>query len=238
MRAFVGAWRFIALFAALSGCTTTAGLTYEPSGYTDPAEAMPVVLVGEFDDEREKKPTELGVVRGGYGNVVKRLVSERPVSELVQEAFADGLAARRLLAGDPSHARFVLDGTLTKLDSNYFFNKEAHAHMRVRLKSPDGELVFENTYRADNTEGGAGAGIFASMEDLRQLTERTLRQAIDRALDDNEFREAIAPIDVAAPAHPAADTPSRLEELQELRDRGLLDEQEYQEKRKAILDSL
>ncbi len=55
-----------------------------------------------------------------------------------------------------------------------------------------GNAVFSNSYRADETEAGVGAGIFASVEPLRALGERALRNAVDQARDDPAFSRASA----------------------------------------------
>ncbi len=233
------ALRVAALLALThAGCTTTADLSYQRTGYTDPAAGRPIVAVGEFRDERPKQANELGVVRGLHGNVLKRLVSEQPVAALVSRAFEEGLDARRLLAPEPPKAGYLLEGTITKLDSNHYFNKEAHAHVDLRLKNAAGDLLLQKSYRADRTDPGFGAGPFASMEELRQLTEDTLKEVIDRALDDDDFRDAIAPAVGAPPPSATSDAASRLEELERIWKRGLIFREEYDRKRREILETL
>ena len=52
-------------------------------------------------------------------------------------------------------------------------------------------LLYSKTYQADQTEGGFGAGIFGSVETLRVLAEKTLRELVDKVLDDPQLREAL-----------------------------------------------
>ena len=79
---------------ALAGCTTTAPLSYAPPPNLTVERGQGSVAVGQVTDDREKKSTELGVVRGGYGNVLKRIYSDRPVADEVREALQNGLKAR------------------------------------------------------------------------------------------------------------------------------------------------
>ena len=52
-------------------------------------------------------------------------------------------------------------------------------------------MLYAKTYQADQTEGGFGAGIFGSVETLRVLAEKTLRELVDKVLDDPQLREAL-----------------------------------------------
>jgi len=50
--------------------------------------------VGTFVDARGEPANWLGAIRGGFGNPLKNLESDRPVADIVGAAFADGLRAR------------------------------------------------------------------------------------------------------------------------------------------------
>jgi len=52
------------------------------------------VIVGNFLDQRDVPANWLGAIRGGFGNPLKYLESDRPVAEIVKIAFIDGLQAR------------------------------------------------------------------------------------------------------------------------------------------------
>ena len=153
----------------------------------------PLVSVGTFQDGRDASygTDWLGAIRGGYGNPLKTLRTLKPMSEVVQEAFAAGLRARGVYA-EPGQGKFTLEGTISKLDCSEYFNLEAHAHVDVRVtETASHALLYSNTYRADQTEGGFGAGILASVETLRVLAEKTLRELVDKVLDDPQLREAL-----------------------------------------------
>jgi hypothetical protein len=157
------------------------------------AAAKPLITAGPFVDGRNIDYGEdwLGAIRGGYGNELKRLRTQKPMAVVVQEAFADALRARGVYA-EPGQGRLELQGTILKLDCSEYFNLEAHVLFEIRVLAADTKkALFTKQFIADQTEGGFGAGIFASVETLRLLAERTLREAIDKALDDPSLRTAI-----------------------------------------------
>jgi hypothetical protein len=189
----------ISLAVVLAGCSTTyVPLNYGAAPVAPPAlasdsPAKALVSVVDFADARNISygADWLGAIRGGYGNELKRLRAQKPISQVVADAFADGLRARGVYA-DPGQGKVTLGGTVTKLDCSEYFNLEAHAHLKVTVADTATKAtIFEGAYDADQTEGGFGAGIFASVETLRLLAEKTLRESVDEALDDPKLREAI-----------------------------------------------
>ena len=148
---------------AVAGCVTdTVSLGYKPSAAIAAANSGVVISVGTFVDQRGETPTWIGAVRGGYGNPVKTLQTDKPVATLVQTAFADGLRARGLLATsvfDPS-GRQVFTQTYT-------------------ADELEGSLLALNT------------GVFGSVDTLRALAEKALSEVVDKALDDTALRNSM-----------------------------------------------
>lgn len=185
--------------AAFSACALACSTTYVPLTYVSPdavIRATPdvaLISVAPIQDGRNIRygADWLGAIRGGYGNELKRLRTQKAMAEVVQDAFAEGLRARGVYAeGDAGE--FTLEGTITKLDCSEYFNLEAHAHLDVRvIAKASHALVYSKSYAADKTEGGFGAGIFASVETLRVLAEKTLRELVDQVLDDPLLRQAL-----------------------------------------------
>lgn len=180
----------------LVGCTTSqVALDYSPPpGMVVAPPAQSLVIVGRFSDDRGEPSNWLGAIRGGYGNPLKKLESSEPVSDLVSKAFTAGLKARGL-AGDSSGGRYLLSGSIKRLDCDQMVRREANAEIHVVVsESGGGRQVFSNVYRASNVEGSVLSpltGVLASVEDLRVLTEKTLRQVVDQALDDPTLRSAL-----------------------------------------------
>jgi uncharacterized lipoprotein YajG len=181
--------------AVLAGCgTTNVGLKYAPA--TPPAKvaAATPVAVGDFTDQRGEPATWLGAIRGGFGNPLKNLESDQPVATLVQTAFADGLRARSVNVGAAS-APYRLVGVVKKLDCNQYVRREANAEIEVSvIDVASGQRRFSRTYTASNIEGSMlslNAGVFASVDDLRAVLQKTLGQAVDKALDDSALRAAL-----------------------------------------------
>jgi hypothetical protein len=150
-----------------------------------------LAIVGTFADDRGTDPTWLGAIRGGYGNPLKKLYTDKPVSEVVEQAFTDALQARSLL-GDKQSSKVEIEGKVTKFDCSYYFNREAHAHLLVTVVSrPSHSLIYSRYYQTDNKEGGWGAGIFGNTEELTHFAQRTLNETVDKALADPEFTSAL-----------------------------------------------
>lgn len=183
----------VCLAALQLACTTLVPLRYSDVPAATAAQATPLISVGPFKDSRAKDygADWLGAIRGGMGNRLKTLRTEQSVSQVVQDAYADGLRTRGVFA-EPGQAKFVLEGTIEKFDCSEYWNLEAHAHVTIRVRdNGTGAQVYSYPYLVDETEGGMGAGAFASVETLRLLAERTLRELVDRSLDDPGLRKAV-----------------------------------------------
>ena len=183
------------LAATLSACgTTSVGLKYAaPPTLVKTSATAPSLLVGTFTDKRGEPANWLGAIRGGFGNALKNLESDRPVSELVQAAFADGLRARGVTPNQPT-SQFQITGTIKKLDCNQIVRREANVEIEVAVLDRAGNQRFLKTYSATNLDGSVvslSSGIFASVDDLRVTLEKTLRETIDKALDDSAMRAAL-----------------------------------------------
>jgi hypothetical protein len=191
MRSIIGLLGFL---IALSGCSTTSvNLKYSPS--TSVAKVSPSALpvsVGTFLDQRGNAPNWIGAVRGGFGNPIKVLESDRPVSELVRVAFLDGLRERGASVATSASA-YQITGIIKRLDSSQYVRREAHVHLELTVIDPNGQQRFTRTYTADNVDGSlisVSTGVFGSIEELRAILEKTLREAVDKALDDSALRSA------------------------------------------------
>jgi hypothetical protein len=170
------------------GCSTQVGLSYRGENAGPARSGISVLSLDEVKDQREKGPRELGVVRGGYGNVLKRIVTTDTVEDLVRKAFLSAMSSRGLLA-EEGHERTALRVIVKKLDCNYLMNREAHADIDVTgVDRESAKVIWTHSYKADVVEGGMGAGVFADSEHLREMAEMALSRAIDDALKDAELQ--------------------------------------------------
>ena len=151
--------------------------------------------MGAAIDQREDRSDWLGTIRGGYGNPLKTLHSDRPVPEVIATAFSDGLAARGLLA-PAGKQQFDLKVTILEFECNQYVRRDAHANFRVTLlQNGSGRQIYSNEVKIDKLSGSLivlDIGVFASLDDLRDLLLKTLDQAVDEALDNPDFRAAVA----------------------------------------------
>lgn len=209
--------RFFAAIALAAAVTFVAApahasdhvveLTYAAPGGA--VQGQPSIAIGDVTDGREHDRTWLGAIRGGFGNPVKVLHTQGPVSNAVGAAVRDGLAARNL--GISDGARYRLNVHVVQFDCNQYVRREAHIVLQLRLvDAVTGALVHEQSADVDQVEGSMlslATGIFASHEQLRALANAVLQSAVDQALDDAGFRAALArPAETAPGAAEVAST--------------------------------
>ena len=161
------------------------------------APTAPTVSAGTFVDQRGEDATWFGAIRGGYGNPLKILHANKPISITVQKAFADGLRERGFHASGGTKT-YQVAGVIRTLDCSQYVRREAHAVIEVSVydTSKGGSALFTRVYKADNLEGSLVSlktGVFASVDDLRMLAEKTLDEVVDKALDDTALRNALQP---------------------------------------------
>lgn len=193
--------RFLLMAVALivlSGCVTRqVAVSYSPPApATLPAgDRYPIVRVKTVIDERHDGPNWLGAIRGGFGNPLKTLETERPVKDLVARAFSSGLAARGMLA-PAGKENLDLDITIHRYECNQYVRKEAHLDLDVSLvDARTGRRVYADRVRTDKVVGSLVAfdtGVFGSVDRLRMVAAAVLDEAIDTELDKAPFRAAVA----------------------------------------------
>jgi uncharacterized lipoprotein YajG len=182
------------LLLLIGGCSTNnVSLDYKPSTKIVLIAQAKTVTLGPFVDQRGETATWFGAIRGGYGNPLKKLEADPSVAELVKNAFREGLKARGI--GSSGNAAYQIAGTIRKFDCSQYVRREAHAEIELHvLELSTGRQIFSQTYTADELEGSLltlKAGVFASVEDLRAVAEKTLTEVVDKALDDSALRSVL-----------------------------------------------
>ncbi len=196
--------------AMLTGCgTTSVGLKYAPTAGAASgrvAASVQPVSVGVFVDKRNEKPTWLGAIRGGFGNPLKTLESSQPVADVVQAAYLDAFKAKGM-AIDPA-AALQVSGTVLDLKCTQMSHKEATVAIEVTVSEKSSGLKrFTQTYSSKYVSGFVPVGgVLAPVEDLRVVLENTMRDVIDKTLDDASF---IAAITQAQPSKVSSNTAAK-----------------------------
>lgn len=187
----------LALVASLvlTACSTTeVGLSYTPGSGATPSASGGSVAVGTFVDGRGEPAIWLGAIRGGLGNPVKRIDADRPVADLVRAAFVKGLEARKV-GIDRESAPFELSGTVLQLECDQYIRREVNVEIQlVVTERATGRRKLVKDYEVTNVDGSllsAKPAAFASVYELKTMTQKTLSQTVDRALDDAELRAAL-----------------------------------------------
>ncbi|MGE5471421.1 MAG: YajG family lipoprotein [Bacteroidota bacterium] len=179
----------------LSACgTTSSGLKYSANAEQPVklSQSTEPVVVGAFQDQRDGDKNWLGVIRGGFGNHLKTLTADRPVTEIVHNAFEDGLRARKVAVTPGTGNRIT--GKITTLYADQIIRREGNAKIELTVSDSRGVQRFSRTYTATRIEGSAltlSTGVLASVDDLRDVLQRTLSELVDKALDDPELRAAL-----------------------------------------------
>jgi hypothetical protein len=151
------------------------------------------VAVDSFIDARGEPATYLGAIRGGFGQPLKTLESDRPAAEVVKAAFSDALKARGVRV-ESSASPWQLSGVIRKLDCNQYVRREGNVEIELVVRDAGGKQRFVRSYSASKVDGSVvslNAGWFGSVDNLRLTLEQTLREAVDKALDDPALRAAL-----------------------------------------------
>ncbi len=177
---------FLLLCLTLIGCSTTQ-VQMQHESYTGEKASNPIIAVGQFSDSRKHEANWLGAIRGGYGNPLKTLETSKPVKDVVRDAFQDALMQRGLLAG-PDDAKYLLNVDVLQYDCNQYVRKESHVKLAVNVVDIEStQQVFSDRVVVDNVEGSIlslKTGVFASVDELKQLAELTLTQAVSNTLEN------------------------------------------------------
>jgi hypothetical protein len=169
-------------------------LRYEPiAAVKVEPDAKAVAVVGTITDLRhEEDPRWFGAIRGGFGNPLKKLTGDRPMNETVAQSLSDALKERGLL-GSSDGAAVRVEGSIQALECNYYFNRDAHAQLQLNLvDAKSGVLLYSQSQRTDNSEGGVGAGIFGDPNHLAEFMQKTLNQTIDKFFSDPTFMAVLS----------------------------------------------
>lgn len=191
---------FAVLLAAilLSACgTTTYTMPYAPTGPVASGQAPgPVARVLEVHNVRrtgQEDPAWIGTIRGGYGNPLKAVQADRPITEVVRAAMSDALAARGWMAAQDPKVDVIV--VIVEFDANRYARSEATVNLEMKLRDrASGREIWQHTERVYNVSGSVLAldtGVFASTADLHALALRTMNEAIDKILNRPDFAAAL-----------------------------------------------
>lgn len=178
-----------------AGCSTNrVNLKYESGAEHQAISSKSGISVGQFADARGESPNWFGAIRGGFGNPIKVMETDMPVSTVVANAFTTGLEERKALA-KAGESGYEIRGTIKRFDCDQYARREATIDVELTVKrQADGAIVYFGTKSANIVSGSAitlSVGIFGSVEELRRVMEDTLRKLVDTVLDDQDFRKAV-----------------------------------------------
>ena len=175
----------------LSACTMSqVSLDYQP-GLAQVVKGRPVFSVGRFVNARGVESYYLGVVRTPVGTPLEYIRTRMPVEEVVRNAFTHACSTRDMLTTRPKSA-YIITGEVLELSCQQLVHPYAYARLRMNVvKASTGEIIFTRTYAGERQAPAYRPGSGSPVPLLRDLASRALQDAVDRALDDPEFRGRI-----------------------------------------------
>jgi len=184
---------FACLAVVLASCgVTSVSLDYKPE-LGQVVQGPRKVAVGRFADMRRENEFYIGTVRTPVGTPLEKITTRVPVSEVVRNAFAHGLSARKMLVS-PNSAPYVLTGEILQLYCDQVVRPAAYSKIRVNVvRAGTGEIVFSRIYLGERTGTTYLPGTGSPVPYLRELASRALQDSVDRALDDAGLRARLSP---------------------------------------------
>jgi hypothetical protein len=180
--------------------------------------------------------TWYATVRGGYGNPLKELYSEKSVADDVGRMIEVALDSRDCKTDLISE--YILLPTIYELSGNMiWFSREAFFSLSYVMKKKDGSVIYENKINKKIKEGPRGdGGIFANVEDFKGFIDGVISDGVDEMVDDPKMWDSIKNYRKVTPMK-NKNVKERLLLLEELRMSKIISEKEYETKKKEILDS-
>lgn len=180
----------------LTGCSPYIAKIEYKGTRLNSIDAIPSINEVVVSDQRGTASNWLGAIRGSYGNVRKRLLTEEPTAIVVDKMYTDALNNNGLYT-ESKDAPYNLKVTILKFDCSYLFNREAHVNVNVSLVDNfTSKIKFSRNYRTDEVEKGMfGGDFFRDEETLRNLAETVMNKTIEKTLVDSAFIKSLSSID-------------------------------------------
>lgn len=186
----------LVLFGTGCGPRTTS-IRYAPSGIGALPQLEPVAVY-RLADKRDEEPKRIGGVYGGYRNLLNRIYAEEDAAVIVTRALAEGLKARGFpvtMRLDESYlprfsrpdTRITITGELRAFWTEAFYTNKAECAVLLQVyEVATGRKLWEKLYEAEESEG-LGGGVFASIDNLREMLTRQLSKVIGNVANDPEL---------------------------------------------------
>lgn len=181
----------VMLAVVTSGCTMSqVSLDYQPT-LAQVVKGRPVLAVGRFTNSRGESAKYLGVVRTPIGTPLEYIYTRTSVEDIVRNAFTHACNARGMLTSTSS-AQYIVTGEVLEVSCSQLVHPYGYARIRMNVvRAATGEMVFTRVYAGERQNAAYRPGSGSPVPALRELASRALQDAVDRALDDPEFRGRI-----------------------------------------------
>jgi len=181
------------LAAALASCgSTSVSLDYRPE-LGQAVQGPRKLAAGRFADMRRENEFYIGSVRTPVGTPLEKISTRVPVSQVVHNAFAHGLSARKMIVGQ-NNAPYMITGEILELYCDQVVRPAAYSKIRVNVvRTSTGEIIFSRIYQGERVGTTYVPGTGSPVPLLRELASRALQDTVDRALDDPAMRARLSP---------------------------------------------
>ena len=157
------------------------------------------VEIGGFKDSRGLPNNYLGSIRGSGAVPHQKVETDVMVSDIVAKTFGHGLRTRELVATSGA-ASWTLSGDVKEFSCDQVELAGCSVDLVVKLTKAGGtHPAFTKSFTAEKTARPSGGN---AAKGLQRLAAETLQQAVDKALDDPEFRQVISGVYAEAPIPP------------------------------------
>jgi len=165
--------------------------------YTPPApgsrlqQGTPQIRVGQINDARDIRGTEIGAIRNEFGIPIKILHARRPIAQIVHNAFTYALRIRNLSTNDDPE--YTLSADVLELWCHQYTKQGAGCRVRINIyNARNNRLLFSRTYAAEHAKQTLKVTYWSNVEEVAAVVSGALQRVVDSALDDPEFRQAIS----------------------------------------------
>lgn len=186
----------IVLLASLSaGCAILpehVDVAYHPDpsiAHTRVAQPVDVTLTVS-DSRHPESPDWIADKKNGYGMRLASVMAQKPVTEIVRDAFVQEFEARGIRVGTGPETIAIDITRLESVYQNRFFTIGAigFADFAVQVHEPDGRILFAHNFSASNDEQGSLAGTAGQ---ARMSVETAISKIVGQVTNDPAFTAAI-----------------------------------------------
>lgn len=195
-----------------------------------------IIVLAPFTDQRADRKI-VGEVRNGYGMHTADVIADNSVEDWITNAVKTRLEKNGykviLSTTNTTPSNFEMGGVVTEVFCTAYFSYSGKVTFLVQLQR-NNRVLLQKSYAG---KGGAGVNWVAASSSYGATLEAALSDALKELSADINMAVATAD-NIPAPSAPVSGMAKELEKLKDLRDTGVLNEDEFNVAKQKILDKL